>query len=174
MKPYRRVALVSFVVASIVLLIAGVGAPRIAAEDAQRITGSWSGTAVATSVPLPPLKDLLTFTSDGSVLETRRLFLANSPIGPLLGTPGHGSWVKTASNEYAVTLMIIYEGAETHPTASGEVVAIEKVRFKLKLGPGADRLTGTLLDEIRDTNGDLIFRGPGTFEASRIRAEPLD
>lgn len=174
MKRYVRGALVTSVVALVALGLSGVSATQIAAEDSQRITGSWSGTATATSVPLPPLNDLITFTSDGSVIETRRLFLADSPLGPLIGTPGHGAWIKTANNEFAVTLMILYEGAETHPTAGGEVVATEKVRFKLRLGPGPDRLSGTLLDEIRDSRGDLIFRGPGTFEASRVRAEPLD
>lgn len=174
MKRYFRGALVTSVVTLIALGLAGVSATQIAAEDTQRITGSWSGTATSTSVPLPPLKDLITFTSDGSVIETRRLFLADSPLGPLIGTPGHGSWIKTAANEFAVTLMILYEGAESHSTAAGEVVATEKVHFRLRLGPGPDRLSGTLLDEIRDSGGDLIFRGPGTFEAKRIQAEPLE
>jgi hypothetical protein len=69
--------------------------------------------------------------------------------------------------------MIVYEGSENHPTASGEVVAIEKVRFKLSLGPDPDTLRGTLVDELRDTSGNVIFVGPGTFEAKRIALEPL-
>jgi hypothetical protein len=28
-------------------------------------------------------------------------------------------------------------------------------------------------DEIRDTSGTLAFEGPGSFEATRVAAEPL-
>jgi len=31
-----------------------------------------------------------------------------------------------------------------------------------------DRLSGTLLDEIRDLDGAIIFQGPGTYQANRI------
>jgi hypothetical protein len=173
MKHRRRLAFLTSLVALSVLLVGAVGAPQTAADDGQRLTGSWFGTATATTVPLPPLKDLITFTSDGNVIEAHRLFLKDSPLGPLLATPGHGAWAKTGTNEFAATLMIIYEGSEDHPTASGQVLAIEKVRFKLSLGPEPDKLSGTLLDEIRDTSGNVIFVGPGTFEAKRIGVEPL-
>jgi hypothetical protein len=172
MKKSRRIVVASAALAALAALLALVGTPG-AADDGQRLTGSWLGTATATSVPLPPLKTLITFTSDGNVIEGHRLFLSESPLGPLLATPGHGSWEKTGASEFAATLMIIYEGAETHPTASGQVLAIEKVRFNLRLGPDRDELSGTLVDEIRDTSGALIFEGPGTFEATRIAVEPL-
>lgn len=169
----RRLALIFCSVSLSVLSVGAMAAPQTAADDGHRLTGSWFGTATATSVPLPPLKDLITFTSDGNVIEAHRLFLKDSPLGPLLATPGHGAWAKTGTNEFAATLLIIYEGAETHATASGEVLAIEKVRFKLRLGPEPNRLSGTLIDEIRDTSGNVIFVGPGTFEATRIAVEPL-
>jgi hypothetical protein len=172
MKKSRRIAVASAAVAALAALLGFVGTPR-AADDGQHLAGSWFGTATATSVPLPPLRDLITFTSDGNVIEAHRQFLAESPLGPLLATPGHGSWVKTGTNEFAATLLIIYEGAEGHPTASGQVLATEKVRFKLRLGPERGELSGTLVDEIRDTSGALIFEGPGTFEATRIAVEPL-
>jgi hypothetical protein len=66
-----RVALVASLGAVVMLSLGFVGTPR-AADDGPRLTGSWFGTATATSVPLPPLKDLITFTSDGNVIEAHR------------------------------------------------------------------------------------------------------
>src|SRR5262245_47475932 len=99
MKHRLRVTLVAFLGTVLILLLGFVGTPR-AADDSPRLTGSWFGTATATSVPLPPLNDLITFTSDGNVIEAHRLFLADSPLGPLLATPGHGTWAKTGTNEF--------------------------------------------------------------------------
>ena len=146
-------------------------------SDAADLTfaGSWFGTATATAVPLPPLQTLLTFTSDGNVVEAHRPFLPGSlsPLGPLLLTAGHGAWVRTGRREFAVTTMLIYEGTSDNATYAGQVALIEKVRFKITLDPQRDSLSGTLVDELRDPAGNLVFSGPGTFAATRIVAEPL-
>jgi hypothetical protein len=159
--------------AVLALSVATIDASGDASTDGARLVGSWSGTATATSVPLPPLKDLITFTNDGSVLETHRSYLKESPLGPVLATSGHGSWARTGANEYAATLAIIYEGAPDHPTDAGSVLATETVRFKLRLTPDNGTLTGRLIDEIRDLDDNIIFSGPGRFEASRIPVRPL-
>ena len=143
------------------------------AGDKEDLVGSWIGTAVSTTTPLPPLKDLITFTPEGTVVEARRLYVANSPLGPLLATPGHGEWKETGKREFAATLLLIYQGAEDHPTSPGEVLAQEKVRFKLTLDYAGNHLSGTLLVEVRDINDNLVFIGPGTYTANRIEVEPL-
>lgn len=147
--------------------------PTVNAQGIKGLTGSWIGTSVSTTVPLTPLKTLMTFTSEGTVVESRRLYLANSPLGPLLATPGHGTWEKTDAREYAITIILIYQGAATHPTSPGEVLAQEKVRLKLTISQDGTKLSGTLLVEIRDVNDNIVFVGPGTFEATRIKVEPL-
>jgi hypothetical protein len=143
------------------------------AEDEEKVVGSWVGTAISTTVPLPPLKTLMTFTREGAVLEARRLYVANSPLGPLLATPAHGEWIRTGNREFAATILLIYQGAENHPTSPGEVLAQEKVRFKLTLDRGGNQLSGVLLVEIRDVQDNLVFAGPGTYEGTRIEVEPL-
>ena len=50
------------------------------------------------------------------------------------------------------------------------MVATEKVRFTLRL-TGADAFTGTLTDEIRDNQDNVVFFGPGAIQASRITVE---
>lgn len=68
---------------------------------------------------------------------------------------------------------LIGEGAPNHPTTPGEVIALEKVRMKVRLEHHGNQLSGTLLDEILDMRGNVIFLAPGTYEATRISVEPL-
>ena len=68
---------------------------------------------------------------------------------------------------------ILQQSLENHPTSAGEVLAQEKVRMKLTISQDGTRLSGTLLVEIRDFNDNIVFVGPGTFEATRIKVEPL-
>jgi hypothetical protein len=152
----------------------GIALPGLASADGGRgVVGSWSGVATSTTVPLPPLRTLFTLGADGTVVESRRLYVPASPLGPLLGTPGHGQWRRTGSNEYAATIQLLYEGAADHPTAAGQVVGSEKVRYRLLLVNGGQRLQGVIEVEVKDAAGNVVFLGPGTFEAERIRVEPL-
>lgn len=162
-----RVALTGLLIAFLSSLFA------VHAQGIKGLPGSWIGTAVSTTVQLPPLKTLMTFTSEGTVIESRRLYLANSPLGPLLATPGHGAWEKTGANEYAITIVLLYQGAANHPTSPGEVLGQEKVRMKLTISKDGSRLSGSILVEIRDVNDKIVFVGPGTLEATRIKVEPL-
>jgi len=141
-------------------------------DDDNGVVGSWLGTATATTVPLPPLATMLTFNSDGTATEAHRPFLSDSPLGPLVLTAGHGAWISTGHRTVSVKLLLIYEGAPNHPTAAGQVLALETVRFKLTVSGKGQKLTGTLVDEIRDNDGNVVFVGPGTFTATRIVAEP--
>src|SRR6188472_4459008 len=57
------------------LLIAFLSTTSIVnAQGIKGLTGSWIGTALSTTVPLPPLKTLMTFTSEGTVVESRRIY----------------------------------------------------------------------------------------------------
>ena len=100
------------------------------AEDApgrlQSLEGSWIATAVATGVPLPPLQTLMTFQREGTVIESRRLYVPASPLGPVLSTPGHGEWIRTANGQFAVTSVLFYQAAPNVPTADGTLLGTEK------------------------------------------------
>ena len=120
-----------------------------------------------------PVKDLITFARGGTLVESQRLYLKDTPWGSLLRTPGHGEWRRTCERTFAVTLLVIYQGAPDHPTIAGEVFAVEKVRMRLNLAPNSNQLAGTVFGEIRDTTGAIIFAGPGTYKATRIGVEPL-
>jgi hypothetical protein len=165
-------------------VLAGTLALTLASGDASHaqsgdgdggFVGSWMGTATASTVPLPPLLTMLTFTRDGNVIEAHRPYLPPtiSPLGSLVLSAGHGQWARTGDHQFAVTIAIIYEGAADNPNLAGQVALLEKVRFQVAYDPRHDTLSGTLLDELRDPAGNLVFSGPGTFTATRIAVEPL-
>src|SRR5215510_11687788 len=100
----------SFIIV-IALVLAGTRSHLSAAntdnQDNQNLVGSWNAVVTATNPPsLPPLKDLITFTPGGGVIETRRLY--NPLFGFLLATPGHGAWERTAGNQFAATIVVFH------------------------------------------------------------------
>lgn len=89
----RRLTL-TYLMATAVAAVVLTSTASFSQSNAAHLVGSWKGAAVPTSPPgLEPFTTLITFTSDGSAIETRRLFVPASPLGSLLETPGHGSWV---------------------------------------------------------------------------------
>ncbi len=159
----------AFGLATILLLVLASASGAVADSDRGPV-GSWLGTATATTAPLPPVMTLMTLASDGTVVEVHRQYLHDFPLGPALVTPGHGAWVRTGSNQFSISLRLIYEGAPDNSGSAGVVVATEVLRLNVSLSAGGNRLTGTVADELDDLSGHAIFVGPGTFDATRITA----
>lgn len=70
------------------LLLAGIALVALALTstsglsqpNAPHLVGSWKGAVMATNPPgLSPFTDLITFTSDGAVIESRRLLAQPTP-----------------------------------------------------------------------------------------------
>ncbi len=156
----------------VVVLALFMGLPTFAHED-RAPTGAWKGVARFTTEQRPPLTTLLTFTADGNLVESRRLYLSESPLGPLVATPGHGEWRRSKNGGFDATIMVLYQGASEHPTSPGIVIGREKVRYKLQLVNGAQQLQGTIVIEVQDAEGNVVSSDAGTIEATRIRPEPL-
>jgi len=143
----------------------------VIADNGSKIVGSWYGTAIAAGGVRPPVTDMSTFASDGTIVESQRLYLNDTPFGPVIRTPGHGAWKKVGDNKYAATIRVIYQGAENHPSQSGEIIATETARFELKLDQTGNRLSGYIYDELRDPSGNILFSGYGDMDYARILAE---
>lgn len=143
--------------------------------DGQNLAGSWTTTVTATNPPgLPPLKGLMTFTRNGEVIESRRLYVPFTPFGPVLETPGHGAWEHTTSGEFAVTFMFLVQAAPNNPLfVLGEDLGTDNIRMRLTVDPSGDSFVGTFMSEARDADGNLVFAAEGNVEASRIHVEPL-
>ena len=94
MKRAIHVTIYAVVLAICGLVISSLTSPPSFSQQSNpgRLTGSWKAAVTPISPPgLDPFTDLLTFTSDGSVIESRRLFVPATPFGALIETPGHGA-----------------------------------------------------------------------------------
>jgi hypothetical protein len=112
---------------------------------------------------LDPFTDLITFTPDGSLIEARRLFVPASPLGPLMETPGHGSWTRVSEREFDCHFIFLLQGA-----VSGSDIGTDNIHLRLRLDSTGSTLTGTFESTIKDPSGNPVFTATGTFNAVPI------
>jgi hypothetical protein len=159
-----------FALAGIAMILAGRTTYLRAAGSDQRLGGSWKAVVTATNPPfLPPLTVLLTFTRDGEVVETRRLYNPASPFGPLLFTAGHGGWERTGENQFSATIVDLFQAAPGNPAADGSILGEEEVQYALALDPSGATLSGEVVGTVRDTTGTVLFQFTATVQAARIQ-----
>ena len=133
-------------------------------SNGNHVVGSWTAAVTAASGSgVPPFTDLITFTSDGTVIESRRLFVPASPFGPLLETPGHGAWEKVDDGEFDVHFVFLIQGA-----VSGLDIGTDNIHLRLRVDSTGKTLSGTFDSTIKDTSGNPIFTATGTYQATLI------
>jgi len=133
-------------------------------SNAAHLAGSWTALVTATNPPgLVPFTDLITFTSDGSVIESRRIFVPVSPLGPLTETAGHGAWVRVAEREFDIHFVFLIQNATT-----GDDIGTDNIHLRLRLDSSGAVLFGTFDSTIKDTSGNPIFTASGTYQATPI------
>jgi len=137
------------------------------ADGSQEIVGSWSATVTVTMPPLGSFASLLSFHADGTLVESRRLFLADSPFGPVLETGGHGAWERTGPGRYDAFFRFLLQQA---PPSAGVPVGMDDVALQLETN-ASGVLGGTFLSTITDTEGHAVFTAGGTVAAERIEAQ---
>lgn len=129
-----------------------------------RLLGSWKAQVTPiTPAGLDPFADLLTFTSDGSVIEARRLFVPNTPFGALLETPGHGAWIRTAEGKYDIHFTFLLQGYN-----DGSDVGTDNVHLLVSLDSTGKILSGSFESTVKDPSGNPLFTATGTFSATPI------
>ena len=143
------------------------------ADDAQHLGGSWAMTITAAEPPgLPPFKGLITFTRDGEVFESRRLYVPATPFGPLLETPGHGAWRRTGEGRFAVSFQFLLQAAPNNQIfTNGEDLGTDNIRLLIEPDAAGNSFTGTFKSQVKDPGGNVVFEARGTVAGSRIRAE---
>ncbi len=137
------------------------------ADGTQDIVGSWSATVTATDPPLGSFASLLSFHSDGTLTESRRLFLADSPFGPLLETGGHGAWKRSGLGRYDAFFRFLLQQA---PPSAGVPVGMDDVTLQLEVAPRMG-IRGTFSSTIKDTEGQAVFTAIGTVVGERIEVK---
>jgi hypothetical protein len=152
--------------AALVLMVCIVRAS--ADDDARKLEGSWLGTVTVANPPLGSFNDLITFTENGEVVESRRLYVPESPFGPMLETPGHGEWVKTGAHEFQINFIFLLEGAPDNASARGADIGTDNISIRVKVVQG--QLQGSFESNIKDPNGNVIFTATGPYTATPIHA----
>ena len=149
-------------------------AASLQAGEAQHLSGSWAMTITAVEPPgLPPFKGLITFTRDGEVIETRRLYVPATPFGPLLETPGHGAWRRSGPGRFAVFFQFLLQAAPNNPIfPNGEDLGTDNIRLQIAPDSSGDSFTGTFVSQVKDPDGNVVFEARGNVAGSRIRVEP--
>jgi hypothetical protein len=161
----RRRMLSTAGAAAVGTLVATAGPAR--ADGGQEIVGSWSATVTATDPPLGSFASLLSFHGDGTLTESRRLFLADSPFGPVLESGGHGAWKRTGPGRYDASFRFLLQQA---PPSAGAPVGVDAVTLELETN-GTSDLGGTFSSTIKDTEGHDLFTARGTVVGQRIEVD---
>jgi hypothetical protein len=157
---------------SLLLALGGLGLALGFAGPDDKIEGSWVGTVTATNPPLGSFADLITFVDEGGVIESRRLYVPNTPLGSLLETPGHGEWKKVGRREYQVNFIFLLQGAPDNPNARGLPLGTDNISIRVRRNDQGTQLSGTFRSDIKDPNGNVVFTITGTYSATRIEATP--
>ena len=136
-------------------------------RQSDRLEGSWLVTVNSNGAP--PFKGLITFNNGGGLIASAQGdILLNPPPGvPPVATAGHGAWEKIASRRYAFTFrQILYD-------ADGNYQGEAKIRHSITLNHRGNSWSGQLQVEIFDADGNVVFTGSATEQATRIVVEPL-
>jgi hypothetical protein len=160
---YTRRRLLSAGGAAAAGVLMATAAPALA-DSAQELVGSWFATVTATNPPLGSFASLLSFHGDGTLTESRRLYVADSPFGPLLETGGHGAWERTGPGRYEAFFRFLLQQA---PPSAGAPVGTDDITLQLEV-EGAGMLGGTFSSTIKDTEGHAVFTASGTVVGESI------
>src|SRR5689334_21684333 len=112
--------------------------------DHNQLAGTWI------SAPQPgDLSALVSYMSDGRVIFSRAITVT-SPAGVELVGTGHGEWIRTGRNEFAVTAFFIRSGPSVVFTG------FVKIAYTVKLDSVSDQLTNTGTTSIFGADGSLL------------------
>lgn len=132
-----------------------VGDVTITANGKNDVIGSWivdvtTGGGVS-------FKALLTFTSDGGLLE--------SETGAFSST-AHGTWERAGGHTFALTFMALLS-SDLDGTFAGTVRVSSTVRIS-----GDEYIDPGFTVKVFDPDGNQVFSGGGTAHGRRILVEP--
>ncbi|MBI3951390.1 MAG: hypothetical protein HY314_13145 [Acidobacteria bacterium] len=126
---------------------------------AHLLEGSWIATVTPTGGQAP-FKALLTFTTDGGLIQT--------DTSPEFETPGHGEWVRTGDRQFTIGFVnLLFDD-------QGEFGGTKEIRENITLNDTSDEYTGVSRVDFFDANGNLIRSTSARTQGTRIHVEPLE
>jgi hypothetical protein len=128
------------------------------------LQGSWLLTITPEPgiVTIPPFRALMTYTADGSVVETD-----TAPVGAVVSgytaTAGHGAWAARGDAFASTVVKLVVND-------SGEFAGFVRLQGAVKLNPTRDGYTGSGKVEVLNASGAVVASGDATIQATRIQA----
>lgn len=156
---------------SVVIVVVVLFLTASSSNSGNSIEGTWKATVTATNPPLGSFTNLITFTDKGGVLESRRLYLPQSPFGPILETGGHGAWKRIGSRDYRANFTFLVQGAPNNPQFDGTPLGTGDISLELTLSQDGQTLSGTFRSEPKDEAGNPVIVVEGTYVATRVTVE---
>lgn len=124
-------------------------------QGPNQLVGSWELNVDRS--PLPPIKSMFTYISDGTLVETGSLATRG---------PSHGAWEQLKNRQYAVTHIFF----RFDPT--GTYLGTQKINETLDLAKDGESYTSVAISYLYDTSGNLVVGGlRATITATRIHVE---
>jgi hypothetical protein len=115
-----------------------------------------------------PSQSLLTVMADGTVLFSGR------PVSPAAGSnpttfssAAHGAWEPTGPDTAATTWVGLVTDGE------GNFLAVVTDSVEATLDAGGDAWSGSYSASVADPDGNVLYVGGSTVEATRITVQPL-
>jgi hypothetical protein len=141
---------------------AQTGTPSAAGQG---FVGAWRLTF---DTPLGASQSLLTAMADGTVLFSGR------PVSPAAGgfpvifsSAGHGVWQRTGPTTAEATWVgLVTDG-------QGNFLASVTDSVEVTLGADGNSWSGSYSATVADPDGNVLFVGGGTVQATRITVQPL-
>lgn len=125
--------------------------------------GSWEGIFTPEEGGPPPFRIQFTFGERGTVVQSD-----GGPPNPQNATPGHGAWRLVGNREFLVTYkQLLFD-------KDGNLENLFKARIKFRLNRTGLEISGPVIVDFYDPQGNPLFGGPGTIKCTKIQAEPLD
>jgi hypothetical protein len=161
----RRFTAALAALAVFVLVSAGTATAQSRPEPQSSLAGAWRVNLLGfgpTPVPI-----LMTFTRDGTLLQTDTPVLLPQPVPPSsAASNGHGLWRKTGARDYTFTYVKIFYGAE------GPALATVTQRAKATLADDGNSFTASIVStDFVNADGTPISPGAVaqlTFQGTRI------
>ena len=146
-------------------------APAASRLAGHPLVGSWALTATfegQQQLP-PPVANLVTFTSDGTVVTAIPPRLpgqtGSPPVQDLLRSAGHGAWAPaTGAGDGAAEVRFAFFVTD----ARGNLASIATVRGSIRPEGGGDGFGGTFVLDEADPAGSVTASLRGTVRATRI------
>src|SRR5436305_11174983 len=112
--------------------------------DTNGMVGSWRvNVDVTNPAGFPSFPVLMTFHSDGTVVESRLSYIPQGPSGAIVETTGHGAWQRLPGNQIAASFLSLLQGAPGTSLLNGAFWATEKLNMRPVLGSASNTFTAT-------------------------------